>query len=192
MCFVAVCNGSTLHVSYNNLSRPYDTLDQAAIEAVQDSYARSNHYEFGGVLVFNKKTHKYYYQIPSTDLSIDSVSVNHDVKFTDPDLIVVSEFHTHTCFPYTHYPTGFSPNDVFNYMVLGEVGYMGNFCNGIVQKWDPTDLRFLEELDGAGPYGVDRQTVYWGDPVGKIRLNKTPDIQESILDIPFNLLEDIR
>jgi hypothetical protein len=192
MCFAVVCNGTTpQNLTYENLSRPFNALDQAAIGAIENSYKKSNHYEFGGLLIENKKTHQYYYQIPYTDLGIDHVRIRYDVKFTDLDLKIVSEYHTHSCFPYTHVPTDFSSNDVFNYILHNQVGYMGNFCNGLVQKWDPTDIKFLEELGGNGPFGLDEEDTYEGEVVGKISLNKYPDIQESILDIPVYLLRDV-
>lgn len=186
MCFVATCYAAPPIKSHqvDRFSRPFDSLNQAAIAAVQESYKLSNHFEFGGLLVYSTETLKYYYTTPHTNLSIDSVYVDHDIVFPKhPEMTIVSEYHTHPCFPYTHVPTLFSPNDVHNYLAYDQVGYMGNFCTGAVQVWDPHDLDFLMELDGPDKFwGVDQNSAYEGEEVGKISLNKTSDIQESIFD----------
>lgn len=188
MSLTAVCYGSPkLDPSTDQLFGPYDSLNEVAVRAVQVSYGLSNHFEFGGLLVEDTATHKFYYTTPHTDLGIDHVMVpDHRVYFPGhPTYKVVSEWHTHPCFPFSHMPTYFSPQDVQNYLMYHQVGYMGNFCNAKVQKFDPNDPTFLSQLDTDELLGlpiVNPDTVYEGEVVGNISLNTNgPDVQESYL-----------
>lgn len=195
MCVVATGNGfaSSRHLIPNtSLSHPYSSLDQAAVGAVKESYRDSNHYEFGGLILQDKVTKQFFYESPYTDLGSDHIGINYFVSFENKNLQIVAEYHTHPCYPFTHYPMAFSPQDVRNYLIHDKIGYMGNFCNGEVQKWDPHDITFLMELQDDGPFGLDEETTYGGQVVGKVVLNKVPDIQESIMDVPLAGYNDIK
>jgi hypothetical protein len=174
----------------------YDTLDEAGIAGIEQSYVRSQFYEFGGVIV--KTTNgKYRISVPETDYAGDSVQISARFHMDYAGYFTVADYHTHTCLPYSHFPAAFSDADVRINTHDGSIGYMGNLCTGDVLRFvpgvTPENKCFPgdEEPDGdfnwdtldiivfaGAPPKLERFCGSYGEHVGKIELTYTPVMVE--------------
>jgi hypothetical protein len=117
--------------------RLFNTMNEAALYALQDAYHDSHYYEVGGVIT--RVGDKFAVGAPRTDWSGDSVEIDDDPA--DYHGVIVASYHTHPCNPTSHVPALFSPNDLRSDRSLGHTGYMADLCTGIVTMYDPlTDV----------------------------------------------------
>lgn len=171
----------------SELHGPYDSMVEAATYGIEASYKLTNHYESGGIIFEDTKTHRFYDTNLTTDVAIDHVHLDHDVFVEGhPEYKIVSDWHVHPCMPYTHIPTEFSGPDIHSYQVYHEVGFMGEFCTGAIHRWDAKKhLTTIVESGDPGdpkPHGLMVADPV-GDIVGKISIDQKPVIQENFLDV---------
>lgn len=169
----------------------YDTLDEAAIAGIEQAYARSQFYEFGGVIV--KTTNgKYRISVPETDYSGDSVQITARFHLDYAGYFAVADYHTHPCLPYSHYVSALSDADVRINTYDASVGYMGNLCTGDVVRFvpgvtpedkcfpdydpsaDDTDPNWDLKLVIIDETKPEKFCGSYGEHVGKIELTYTP------------------
>ncbi len=155
------------------LPAEYDTFTEAAVNGIAESYARSQWYEYGGIILQTSE-HKFRISKPLTDTSGDSVSIEHKTDW--PDMKVVADFHTHPCNPYSHYPGLFSPTDLASNTFLHWPGIMGDLCTGKVHEFDPGIMRDDDVFIRDGVYATA------GRIVGQISIYKLPVVLEDPAD----------
>ena len=170
---------AALHQAYDPplLPEVFDSFDAAAVYASASAYEFSNKYESSGVIVVRSDM-KFQVTKPVTEFSGDSVGIPH---FKRPGYIVIADYHTHPCNPYTHWCSWFSPEDID--VVEGAnddptvIAIMVDFCTGTVHEWaqgkDPVGDHLVQNDDGS----PDALTT--GHKIGQITLSKKPVVQET-------------
>lgn len=116
----------------------YDTLEEAAVHAVERAYACSHVYECGGVIAVRESDGKYVVGPVSSSYSGDSVQFRHGSPLGSH---VVATYHTHPCHPQSHFDEYFSPEDLMGDITEHLVGIMGELCTGRVHEFDPLSMR---------------------------------------------------
>ena len=158
------------------LPEKFESFNNAAVFAIAQSYELTHTYESAGVIVVGPDMQ---FQItqPKTENSGDSVGVP---SFARPGYVVVADYHTHPCLPYTHFVRWFSEEDIE--VVEGDVtdptviAIMGDMCTGIVNEW----------AQGVDPVGNHLEHNYDNSPVllttghviGHIEITKEPKVLE--------------
>ena len=155
----------------------FDSFANAATYAVALSYEKTNTFESSGVVVVRGDM-RFQVTQPVTESSGDSVGIP---SFKRPGYVVVADYHTHPCLPYTHFVVWFSPEDIEeaegdnNEPAVGAV--MGDFCTGNVHAWafgtDPVGDH-LEHDDDGTPVALTTGRV-----IGHIALTKRPVVIET-------------
>lgn len=158
----------------------YDTLEQAAVAAIQHSYDKSQFYEYGGVIL-QTTNGKYRVGVPDTDYGGDSVGISMP-RVDYAGYNVVADYHTHPCMPYSHWPRYFSDSDVGSNTDRGITGFMGDLCSGVVRRFvpavTPEDKCWMEdslEIADGNPFAHCGSS---GTDVGKIAITRSPVIVE--------------
>jgi hypothetical protein len=158
----------------------FDSFDNAAVYAIAKSYELTNVYESAGLIVVGANM-KFQVTQPRTENSGDSVSIP---SFERPGYVVVADYHTHPCLPYTHFVRWFSQEDIEvaegGPMDPGVIAVMGDLCTGIVNEWafgvDPVGDHLEHNFDNS-PVLLTK-----GHVIGHIEINRTPVVQESVGD----------
>jgi hypothetical protein len=114
----------------------FETMNEAAVKAMEYSYHVSHYYEVGGVIT-KLPNGKFAMGAPITDFSGDSIA---EIDFDPLDYHgeIVASYHTHPCNSHTHVPSMFSPEDMHSDRSHHTVGYVANLCTGDVMRHDPS------------------------------------------------------
>lgn len=159
----------------------YDTELQAAVAGLQMAYNASNSYEYGGVII-RATNGRFRVSRPDTDYRGDGVSIDYSNSYAG--YVIVADYHTHPCLPYSHWPAVFSDNDANSNDRTAYVGYMLDMCSGVVRRYIPgvtkrdmswSNSPLAEAL--AATEGVDLRGAH-GEAVDKIPMTKLPILQE--------------
>lgn len=113
----------------------YESLEEAAAHAVEAAYELTgNDAESASVLYQNNSNHKYYYAVPNTNGHVDFVIAYRNVPVEG--YTIVGDVHTHPCVSdgYSQY---FSDTDLQGITRVGNVGFIGDMCNGNIHEFDP-------------------------------------------------------
>jgi hypothetical protein len=112
----------------------FETLNEAAVKALENAYRISHYYEVGGVLT--KLGGRYGMGRPGSDVSGDSLSViNMDPLSYHGE--IMATYHTHPCNSNTHIPAVFSPTDTHSDRSYKVIGFIADLCTGKVSRYDP-------------------------------------------------------
>ncbi len=158
----------------------YDTLEQAAVAAIQHAYDKSQFYEYGGVIL-QTTNGKYRVGVPDTDYAGDAVGIGMP-RVDYAGYFVVADYHTHPCMPYSHWTRYVSDSDVGSNTENAITGFMGDLCSGVVRRFVPAvtpedkcwEDDLLEMKDG-NPFAHCGSS---GDDVGSIKITRKPVIVE--------------
>lgn len=159
----------------------YDTVQDAAVAAIQLSYDRSSAYEYGGIIL-RTTNGKFRFSQPETSYRGDGLHIEYNNDFMGYD--VVADYHTHPCLPYSHWPAVFSDGDANSSDVNDIVGYMGDLCSGVIRQYVPgtTERDMCWQHDGATLTMAALAHINLcgahGKEIGSIRITKQPIIQE--------------
>lgn len=167
---------AALHEAYDPPLDPevFETFSSAATYAIAMAYEFTNVFESAGVVVIRSDM-KFQVTKPVTENSGDSVGIP---MFKRPGYVVVADYHTHPCLPYTHFVRWFSPEDIEEVEQEGgsSVAVMGDLCSGNVNVWsqgrDPVGDHLVHNFDGSPT------ALTTGHVVGHIEITKEPKILE--------------
>lgn len=114
----------------------YDTLEEAAVKAIERAYRCSRNYECGGSIAKDPNG-KFVVGPVDTDYEGDSVGIP---RFEPTGWTAVAMYHTHPCIP--DHATGlFSPQDMAGATMKRVLAFMGDLCTGDVHEYDPKTMR---------------------------------------------------
>ncbi|MGH7751060.1 MAG: hypothetical protein ACREQ5_40785, partial [Candidatus Dormibacteria bacterium] len=113
--------------------RVFETMQEAATYAIQESYDFSTQFEYGG-MILKGPNNEYRVTIPYTIGADDHMLIKHIHQLGPYN--GVADYHTHPCMPYTHIPGLFSDPDITDYITNGLIGYMGDLCTGNVHEFN--------------------------------------------------------
>jgi hypothetical protein len=154
----------------------FETFDSAAVYAIAKSYELTNAYESAGVIVVRNDM-KFQVTVPRTESSGDSTSIP---DFERKGFVVIADYHTHPCLPYTHWVRWFSGEDIEvaegGPLEPAVIAIMGDLCTGNVNEWafgvDPVGDVMKHNLDNS-PVLLTK-----GHVIGHVEMNKLPVYQE--------------
>lgn len=137
-------------LSPNEANRPaYNTIEEAAVHAIERAYKCSHYYECGGSIA-QRPDGKFVFGPVRSDHSGDSTGIRHGV----PDgYKLVGDYHTHPCNADTHYIAYFSDADMSQNTMFKITGFMGDLCTGKVHAFTPgRDSPNNEQPDPDKPF----------------------------------------
>lgn len=141
----------------------YDTLEEAAVHAIERAYKCSHAYECGGALA-QRPDGKFVVGPVHSSYSGDSVDINDSVP---PGWTLVGDYHTHPCNSDSHYNAYFSPEDMGGVTMRHITGIMGDLCTGKVHEFTPgKDLPNNEQPNPLKPIWLTQGRI-----VGQIKVD---------------------
>lgn len=151
----------------------FESMNEAAVNALQLSYRLTPAYEQGGV-VTRLSNGRFAIGSPHTDYAGDTVEID-----ADPELyqgMVVATYHTHPCLPVTHVPGMFSPPDLRGAREEKLGSYIADLCTGDVHYWQPGDGYSALPMSPDHPavLAVFGPQVAFGKIVGHIQVSGEP------------------
>lgn len=148
----------------------FDSMNEAAVKALQISYNLSPAYERGGVIT-KLANGKFAVGVPTTEYAGDHTDIDEDPELYNG--AIVATYHTHPCLPTSHVPGMFSPDDLKSARITGHATYIADLCTGNVHRWQPGDsydaFPFKDGMSRVSALFAPQ--VAYGKTVGHITVN---------------------
>lgn len=163
-----VCLGAPERALVASNAVAYDTEQGAVVAAIKASFTmlNSDYYEYGGVIVSDKVTHKYYYSAPVGGCGAGEVRYTYDPAW-DQSRQLEALYHTHPAQTDRNFaPWYFSEGDIYNVTkrpgsrVTSYIGvYRDQDGNRVVKVFEPDTDKAVKIWYRGNPYYVGLGTV---------------------------------
>ena len=163
-----VCVGAPERALVASDAVPYDTEQGAAVAAVLEAFRKPNSdfFEYGGVIVSDKVTHKYYYSSPVGGCGAGEVKYVYDPDWNRGRQLEAL-YHTHPAQTVKNFaPWFFSEGDIYNVtkrkgsLVTSYIGvYADQDGHRVVKKFEPDTDITVKIFYRGNPYYVGLGTL---------------------------------
>lgn len=155
-------------------TKRYETMQEAAVHGLQQSYILADMFEAGGLIYQNKKDHTYAISFPVVSKSGRQLVIPM-LEWMEGYGRPVADYHTHPCNP-NLYSKYFSEADTYGNAHFRDVGFIADLCNGNVHEFDPArDNPHVTELKGYDWHGNEVTEIDTeGRIVGHFNVNPPP------------------